>query len=155
MLGTEFKLGGFPLAALLSVTWVYTLALSLRYCQDAIAVDRQYPYVHKLEQKMSSKLGAGRVYRREGNQYLHDYPLMLNVAWYAYVVLFPIVVIFAISWMLVVECSLLESPVIHKIFDTVLGISTASVFYLYRIDPYVKKKIRDWKSKMERKTGVA
>lgn len=147
ILGTDIKVGGLPQAALLSVTWVFTLAISLRYCQDSIAVDRQYPYLHKLEKIISRMIGGGRTYRREGKQYLHDYPLMLNVAWIAYVVVFPAIVIVVSTALIIMEWQKLETPLLHDIFDTLLAIATAGVFYLYRVDPYVKKKLADRRNK--------
>jgi hypothetical protein len=48
LLGTEIDLAKLPLAALLSATWVLTFAITLRYCQISIFIDRQYRYVHTL-----------------------------------------------------------------------------------------------------------
>jgi hypothetical protein len=48
-LGIELDAGSLPLPAFLTATWVVTLAITLRYCQASINVERQYEYLHKLE----------------------------------------------------------------------------------------------------------
>jgi hypothetical protein len=67
----------------------------LRYCQISVLVIRQYPYLHTLEESISPEVGGGDLYQREGKVYLREYPLLLDVAWFAYCILFPIIVIFA------------------------------------------------------------
>ena len=73
-------------------TWILTLAVGLRYCQTTVLINRQYPYLHQLEETISPAVGGGDLYHREGKVYLRGYPLLLNVAWVAYGILFPTVV---------------------------------------------------------------
>jgi hypothetical protein len=56
---TTIDLTPLPLAALLSATWVFTMAVALRYCQLAITVERSYTYLHHLEDVISPLLGEG------------------------------------------------------------------------------------------------
>src|SRR5829696_8318966 len=53
LLGVEAAVSSLPLAAFLTATWVFVLAVTLRYCQTTINVERQYDYLHKLEEKLS------------------------------------------------------------------------------------------------------
>ncbi len=78
--GAEVDLGALPLPALLSASWVLTLAIALRYCQVSINVERQYSYLHRLEEKVSQELGDEEAYRREGRAYAKDYPLFSDWA---------------------------------------------------------------------------
>lgn len=135
LLGTEFQLGGLPLAALLSATWVFTLAIGLRYCQITVAIIRQYPYLHHLEDVISPLVGDGRVYRREGQEYESDYPVLLDVAWIAYVFIFPAIVLTATVALIVREWACLSYPVLHKIFDTLIGVMILLFFFLYLVQP--------------------
>src|SRR5829696_4454436 len=73
LLGIEVDVNSLPLAALLTATWVFVLAVVLRYCQTTITVERQYDYLHKLEDELSPEFG-GDLYRREGRKYDDQYP---------------------------------------------------------------------------------
>jgi len=70
----DIQLAKLPLAALLSVSWVFTFTIALRYCQTTVAVDVQYRYLHMLESKISKFFNDTNLYRREGKAYLEDYP---------------------------------------------------------------------------------
>ena len=70
--GAEVDIGALPLPALLSASWVFTFAIALRYCQVSINVERQYPYLHALEDKISAAIGDPDLYRREGGEYLRN-----------------------------------------------------------------------------------
>lgn len=47
--GNDIDLQRLPLALLLNVSWMFTAAFVLKYCQVAKAVERQYTYLHLLE----------------------------------------------------------------------------------------------------------
>lgn len=142
ILGGEVNLSHLPLPALLNATWVLTLAVCLRYCSASLWIDRQYPYLHALEKVLSPQLGGGIVYNREGDVYLSNYPMSVNVAWYAYVVIFPLIALFATLSLIVLEWNRLPYPVIHRIFDTFVGAAVVGCFVLYRVQPYVTERCR-------------
>ena len=71
------------MAALLSATWVFALAVALRYCQGSITIERQYDYLQKLEDELSPEFG-GTLYRREGREYHDRYPAFSSLAWRFY-----------------------------------------------------------------------
>ncbi len=142
LLGGEVDLSRLPLPALLSATWVLTLAISLRYCSASLWVDRQYPYLHALEKVISPALGGGIVYNREGEAYLEKYPLSVNASWFAYVVIFPLITLIATVSLIVLEWSRLTYPWIHRAFDMMVGTALLACFFLYRVQPYVTEKCR-------------
>jgi hypothetical protein len=88
--GNNIDLQQLPLARLLNVSWVFTAALVLKYCQVAKAVERQYTYLHLLEDRISDGLGDTELYRREGRAYREQYPHLLNWAWVYYTILFSV-----------------------------------------------------------------
>jgi hypothetical protein len=141
ILGVELGLTSLPLAAILSATWVFTLAIGLRYCQISIGIDRRYPYLHLLEETISPLVGGGPLYQREGQVYLDRYPLMLNGAWIAYVILFPLLLLIATSAFITVEWIKLDWPRPHVVFDTVVAAALVVFFFLYRFQPYVSDKL--------------
>lgn len=137
VLGGQVDLRSFPLAALLSASWVFTFAVGLRYCQTCVAVERLYPYLHHLEEIISPLVGGGRLYTREGREYNTDYPPLLNLAWIAYGFLFPAIILIATISLVAGEWVKLSSPYLHKVFDTVIGAALLIVFYSYLAHPAV------------------
>ncbi|MDP9388683.1 MAG: hypothetical protein M3Q48_12415 [Actinomycetota bacterium] len=101
VLGVDVTVKNLPLPALLDVTWLLTLLVGLKYCQTALAVERQYPYLHQLEEAIAGRLSNAELFCREGKAYLRAYPSVLNWAWFCYVVLFPLAVLAGTSLLMV------------------------------------------------------
>ena len=145
--GGELNLQALPLPALLNATWVLTLAIGLRYCQTAVFVNRQYPYLHGLEEAISPLVGGGDLYHREGRVYLRGYPLLLNLAWIAYGVIFPFIVMGATIGLLIWEFTRLPYPVYHIYFDGFVGGSLIFFYFFYRVEPTVSllgRRLQEW-----------
>ena len=138
--GGEINLKPLPLPALLNATWILTLAVGLRYCQTTVLINRQYPYLHQLEETISPAVGGGDLYHREGKVYLRGYPLLLNVAWVAYGILFPTVVMVSAAALVWWEFARLGYPFIHTVFDAVIAAALLFVFISYRLYPTLKAK---------------
>lgn len=153
--GVEINLQALPLPALLDATWVLTLAIVIRYCQDSIFVERQYPYVHLLERSISPLVRRSltldeNVYQREGKVYLNEYPVLLDVAWYAYVVVFPLILISATLGLIYWEWTQLPYPWMHRAFDSAVAAALLVFFFLYRVQPYWAnrwRRRRKWRRK--------
>lgn len=150
----EINLGALPLAALLSVTWTLFLVLTIRYCQSAIHVERQYIYLHRLEEKISEIFGDEELYCREGKAYLKKYPLFSNWVWFFYTILFPLIIISSISTLMIFEYSQLSYPNFHRVFDTVLAIGIALSLILYRFVPLLQNK-RGKQVNKQKSRGIA
>lgn len=133
--GAEVDLAALPLAGLLSASWVLTLAVALRYCQAVMLVERQYRYLHQLEDKLSQELGDEGLYRREGRAYLDDYALFQDWAWICYVFLFPVVAAVAVFALISTELARLPYPWPNKALDAVAALALVVCFYLYRWHP--------------------
>lgn len=142
LLGVDISLVQLPLAALVNALWVLTFAVTLRYCQVSIFIDRQYAYIHSLEEEISPLVGGGDLYRREGDVYLRGYPLLFNAAFYAYTVIFPIVLIASATSLWLWECNQLSTHWLHKSLDLLLSVSIIAVLFLYRMQPYLAGKFR-------------
>ncbi len=133
--GAEVDLGALPLPALLSASWVFTFAIALRYCQVSINVERQYPYLHALEEKISAAIGDRDLYQREGQAYLQNYPLFSDWAWFCYVFLFPAIVALATLALSIGEWAMLPHHWLYKLLDSVVAAAILLSFLLYRILP--------------------
>lgn len=140
--GWKINLKALPLPALLNVTWVLMLAIGLRYCRTSVLVNRQYPYLHGLEKSISQEVGGGDLYQREGKVYLNEYPLLLDVAWFAYCILFPLIVIFATAGLTIWEITQVSYSFYHKLFDAFIAINLISFFFLYRMQPALASQWR-------------
>lgn len=72
---TEIFLGNGVIQTLL---WILVAYVTVRYCQDVLYVERQYLYLEQLEMKIAQECNAS-FFGREGEQYLRDYPIVLNL----------------------------------------------------------------------------
>ena len=149
--GGEFNLQVLPLPALLNATWVLTLAIGLRYCQTSVLVNRQYPYLHTLEEAISPEVGGGDLYQREGKVYLREYPLLLDVAWFAYGILFPFIVMFATFGLAIWELTWVLYPLYHIFFDAFIAGALICFFFLYRVQPALASRWRKWQMRSRNK----
>jgi hypothetical protein len=141
-LGIELNVDALPLPAFLTATWVTVLVLTLRYCQASTNVERQYKYLHTLEDKISAELGDDELYRREGRAYTSEYPLFSWWAWRFYVVVLPVIAIIATGVLIYQEWAGLEYPLLGKIFDLISASGVAVSFALYRIVPLASGAVK-------------
>lgn len=144
IVGGQIDLDRLPLPALLSATWVLTLAITLRYCAATVSISRQYKYLHALESELSPQFGGGIIYNREGNHYLEEYPPILNFVYFAYVMIFPVIVLFAILFLSALEWFRLSYPWPHRLFDTLVAGAVFLCFFLYQMQPYLAERWDKW-----------
>ena len=141
-LGTKLNLGELPVAAILSATWTFLLALTVRYCQSSINVERQYSYLHGLELKISSALGDPDAYCREGKAYLDNYPVFSGWTWLFYTSMFPAIVIATTGLLMHTELTKLQVPTYHKWYDAMMGVGIVLSMLLYRVWHLIKALMR-------------
>src|SRR5918995_7024935 len=134
-LGIELNVDALPLPAFLTATWVTVLVITLRYCQASTNVERQYKYLHTLEDKISAELKDDELYRREGRAYKSENS---PFRWWVrrfYVVVLPVIAIIATGVLIYQEWARLEYPLLGRIFDLISASGVAVSFVLYRIVP--------------------
>ena len=71
---TNLVFGNVVLQTLL---WILIAYITVRYCQETLYVERQYPYMDKLEKEIA-KESKTVLFEREGQGYLKEYPMVLN-----------------------------------------------------------------------------
>lgn len=71
-----------------SIIWFVLLSVVIKYFQSVVFIERQYTYLHSLEDNLSSEYN-GQAFTREGKSYLSNYPAFLNWASFLYTMLFP------------------------------------------------------------------
>lgn len=71
----------FSNCILQTLVWVLIAYVLVRYVQDVLYVERQYKYLSTLEKKISLILEGTddkNIFTREGDDYLNNYPMVLN-----------------------------------------------------------------------------
>lgn len=139
---TKFNLNRLPVEVVVSALWTIFLAYSLRYCQSIVWLERQYTYLHLLEEKISQLLGDPEVYRREGKIYNEDYPMVSWWVWGVYTLLFPGIMIVTTIALLWVEWENKTMPRAFLWYDLILASGVIVTFVLYRFWPLAEKS---WK----------
>lgn len=134
--GVEVDVSALPLPAFLSTTWVLVLAIALRYCQTTLTVERQYEYLHFLEDTISPEFDHEGLYRREGREYERDYPWFKWIAWRFYTFLFPVIGVLATVALIRQELMDLNNPFFTKLLDLVVAASIVLCLILYRLVPH-------------------
>lgn len=125
-----FKFGlnlQFNFAFIGSIIWFLLLIFTLRYFQVAVFVERQYKYIHKIEDQLNQELGKELI-TREGKSYLSKYPLFSDWMWCLYTIIFPIL-LFVISLIKIYyEC---KSFSFNTLFNTVIFLLLTFSIILY------------------------
>ena len=124
------ELGDSILSALL---WVLVLYVSIRYCQNTIYVERQYKYIHKLEERISEKITD---FNREGFNYLSNRPFVLKFIHTFYTWISPLFFIIVNSTRLLLEIKTLGFG-FYLFFDVpicilILILSVSYMFFINR-----------------------
>lgn len=71
-----------------SILWFALLGVTLRYCQVALLLERQYTYLHGLEELLSRSFEAP-AFTREGKAYLAGYSAFSGWSHHLYTLIFP------------------------------------------------------------------
>ena len=97
-----FKLGA-SVEFVSTLLWLLLLGICLKYFQLVIEIERQYNYIHSLENEINSIFENSIAFTREGKSYLDNYPMFLNWVYFLYTILFPILLIVLFSFRITVE----------------------------------------------------
>lgn len=66
-------------AILQSFIWVIIAYILIRYIQFTMYIERQYKYIDQIERKIKDLMDKHSIFDREGENYLRDYPIILNL----------------------------------------------------------------------------
>lgn len=115
-----------------SLIWLGLFVVALRYEQAVIYLEKQYKYIHHVEGEISAEYG-GRVFIREGQAYLKDYPPFSKWIHTVYRIIFPVLFIVAISVKIWNEWNLVD-----KVIPPLLLNSTICVLLLITTGLYIR-----------------
>ncbi len=94
--------GTFSLSVIGTVLWFILLGLVIRYFQTVIYIERQYAYIHSLEELLAANY-EGTAFTREGKSYLNNYPLFSKWTSAVYTIAFPLLLVLVLAVKLATE----------------------------------------------------
>lgn len=106
-----------------SSIWALLLFVLIRYVQASIQVERTYPYIHVLEQKLG--------FQREGDDYLNDYPAALGFIDFFYKTLYPLAIIALVFAKSIVEWTNKNADLAGCIIDSIFALLIVVLMTLY------------------------
>ena len=118
-----------------TLLWLLLLGFTTKYYQVVLEIERQYEYLHSLEDKLNGYYPETKVFTREGKSYLSKYPLFSNWVWLLYTVFFPSLIIFSVIIKENSGIETMQSIEVNQIIDFIcyLVIATSSILYIYRL----------------------
>ena len=85
--------------------WFLLFGLSLKYYQIVIQIERQYIYLHSLEEEINKQYSLKSIaFTREGKSYLHQYPLFSDWIYFLYIAVFPMILMVCIILRMQQDC---------------------------------------------------
>ncbi len=122
-----------------SVIWFVLLAIVIKYFQSVVFIERQYDYIHALENILSNEYSDG-AFTREGDAYLSDYPAFLKWASFLYTILFPAILLVVVTSKIIIEYKQYGRAEILIWFNALIYISVFISVALYLYVIHFKKK---------------
>lgn len=117
-----------------TLLWILITYTMIRYIQDMLYIERQYVYLNKIEKQISQSISL-KLFEREGENYLNEYPMVLNFIDLYYKMLIPILFMIINSVRIYKEWLLLDIITIALLCDTILfgAIFIITWFYFFEI----------------------
>jgi hypothetical protein len=121
-----------------TVIWATLLFFVVRYYQLAVSLERQYRYLHALEDELSPNY-SGIPFTREGKFYLNPYPMFSRWIARFYIYVFPLGLVLAITLKIVSEIRLPHVSAIPLVIDMAAYLLILTVTSLYLLHIHLKK----------------
>ncbi|GAA0103200.1 hypothetical protein UT300012_39160 [Paraclostridium bifermentans] len=119
----------FGFTTIQSLLWIILLFYTIRYFQINSYINRQYDYLHRLENSIDDKVDI--TFNREGRGYLDNYPKFLDLVYYIYTWIFPLIYICIVSYKIIGEW-INSKFSLHILFNSSIAgtIVIATILYL-------------------------
>ncbi len=152
IVGIKINLNQVPLPAVLSTSWTFLSVLFLRYFQVTVHIDKQYEFLHSLENILSESLDYNKAFCRESSGYFTQKTEgFRNIVWFFYTVIFPLIIFITIIFSIYSEWNSLFIPCSHKIYDFTIGVITSIFLFFYTYGICLKRYITLYKRSREMK----
>jgi hypothetical protein len=118
-----------------TLLWLLLFGFSSRYYQTVIQIERQYDYIHHLEEIIGSRYIGTRAFTREGKSYLGEYPLFSNWIWLLYTLAFPLIILLCITLRIHGELGNYEKLGLALVpgFISYLLVGTSTILYIGKL----------------------
>lgn len=125
-----------------ALLWLLLFGFSSRYYQTVIQIERQYDYIHHLEEIIGSRYTGTRAFTREGRSYLDEYPLFSNWIWLLYTLAFPLIILLCIFIRIDGELENYEALGLAWVpgFFSYLLVGTSTILYIGKLHGSVLRK---------------
>lgn len=127
-----------------TLLWIVTVYILIRYIQDVLYVERQYGYLGVLE-KQISELNEIDIFKRESDNYLSNYPIVLNLIDLFYKTFMPILFIIINSVRIFMEWENTIGISISLVCDTVIFsvVFIITWFYFFEIHSKITNFLKE------------
>lgn len=122
-----------------TLIWISITYVTIRYVQDVLYIERQYDYMALLEKELSESMN---VFKREGEHYQNDYPMVLNFIDLFYKMLSPVLFLTINTVRVVFEWRQQNILTLSLVCDTILYISIFTILWFYFFE--IHTKITSW-----------
>ena len=131
-----------------TLLWLLLFGFSSKYYQTVIQIERQYDYIHHLEEIVSSRYAGTRAFTREGKSYLDEYPLFSNWIWLLYTLAFPLIILLCIAIRIYGELARYETLGLSLVpcFVSYLLVGTSTILYIGKLHCSSLCKLLTWRS---------
>lgn len=120
----------YSVSVIQSFIWFLLMYYTMRYYQRVIYVERQYHYIHKIEETLRNQVD--KIFDREGDNYLNNYPAFGNFIEFIYKYIFPVLHFLIISIKIISEWKVYES-IYNVILNTAIAVIINIMTFLYII----------------------
>lgn len=120
------------LSYITTAIWFWLLAVSLRYYQIVVDIERQYDYLHSLEKIISNSIPGGSAFTNESTNYHKSIRAFKKWSHLVYTVIFPTLLLITVVSSIVLEHIRDQSQLLA--FDTVLALFVIASTILYLFD---------------------
>ena len=127
-----------------TLLWIVTVYILIRYIQDVLYVERQYGYLSALE-KQISELNEIDIFKRESDNYLSNYPIVLNLIDLFYKTFMPILFIIINSVRIFMEWENAIRISIALVCDTAIfsAVFIITWFYFFEIHSKITNFLKE------------
>lgn len=121
--------------------WFLLMGISLRYFQINVQIERQYAYLHALENELNGYFIDSVAFTREGKSYLSNYPTFFNWFSILYTWIFPLSLLILIILRIYTDLNSWP-PNFSNISCFIAYEITGTTTILYIIKMHLKKPIK-------------
>ena len=122
-----------PLNVFISIAWTGLALTTIRYLQNCLLIERQYTYLHGLEDYISKSFFSSKIFKREGKSYISNLPLFNNFVWMFYVVVVPLLSCAIVAIVFLEEWHSQSVPDHNVWLDGILAITIIASFFFSRL----------------------